>query len=159
MKNAIKEIGMGRKYWRLANAVRAGDAEAARGMIERGAKVEAKARNGLTALLWAAALGKADFVRMLIDAGADVNAKDCYEETALHLAGADRLQTGGKAECVRMLIDAGCDVEAKNDEGHTALHLAAVKGQADIVAMLQEHTLKAEVTEAVGGSPLLMASI
>ena len=54
-------------------------------LIDKGADVNAKNKNGATALILAADKGNAEIVSFLIDKGADVNAKD-GNGTALMLA-------------------------------------------------------------------------
>jgi ankyrin len=53
-------------------------------LLEKGARVDAKARDGLTALHRAAASGDEALVQLLLEIGADVEAQsEFYAETAL----------------------------------------------------------------------------
>ena len=61
-------------------------ADVARVLIEAGADVNAKSRNGMTALMRAAKYNNAEQVELLIESGADVNAMDKYGKTALMIA-------------------------------------------------------------------------
>ncbi len=45
-------------------------------LIDKGADVNARSKNGATALILAADKGNAEIVKFLIDRGADINAKD-----------------------------------------------------------------------------------
>ena len=55
--------------------------EFARMLLERGAVVNARCRDGMTPLHWAAQEGRTEFVRLLLEHGADVNAHDEYDDT------------------------------------------------------------------------------
>ena len=72
-------------------------------MVEpRGAKVNAKTKNGATALMAAAQNGHNEVVKALLANGADVNAKTKNGVTALMMA-----ILRGHSEIVKMLKDAG----------------------------------------------------
>jgi ankyrin repeat protein len=77
----------------------AGNVDCVRALIAAGANLEAKDRDGMTALIESAILGNADCVKALIAAGADVNAKDRHGKTALMSAKsadvADLLRSAG----------------------------------------------------------------
>jgi ankyrin repeat protein len=84
--------------------------------------VNAKDKNGRTALMAAAARGNGYFAKNLISLGknVDVNAKDKNGWTALMMAAVK-----GNVDCVKNLIAAGAEVNAKNKDGCTALMMAA----------------------------------
>lgn len=63
----------------------AGNVDCVKALIAAGADLKAKDRDGMTALVEAAALGNVDCVKALIVAGADVNAKAKHGQTALTL--------------------------------------------------------------------------
>ena len=54
----------------------------AKGLLERGADVNAKSNTGVTALMVAAAHNNPPMIGLLIEAGADINAKDNQGKTA-----------------------------------------------------------------------------
>ena len=56
------------------------------GMIECGGDINAKDKDGITALMFAAARGQTDCVRVLLAIGADINARDRFDRTALKAA-------------------------------------------------------------------------
>ena len=85
----------------LIDAAEKGQTEKVKALLEEGADVNAKAKNGITALMWASACGRTVTVHVLLDAGADVTAKDKYGRTALMIA-ADF----GKSEIVVILKNA-----------------------------------------------------
>jgi ankyrin repeat protein len=57
-------------------AVRNGDTNAAKALLEKGTDVNAKNEIGITALWIAASKGKLEVVELLLEHGADVNARD-----------------------------------------------------------------------------------
>jgi len=90
----------------LIEAARVGDTVKVKQLLKQGADVNAKDKDGWTALIEAAAKGHTDTVKALIDAGADVNAKDKYGETALMNAatgGRGRYDTSTLSEWQRLL--------------------------------------------------------
>ncbi|NQS99984.1 MAG: ankyrin repeat domain-containing protein [Candidatus Omnitrophica bacterium] len=90
----------------LIEAARVGDTVKVKQLLKQGADVNAKDKDGWTALIEAAAKGHTDTVKALIDAGADVNAKDKYGETAPMNAatgGRGRYDTSTLSEWQRLL--------------------------------------------------------
>ena len=77
-------------------------------LINKGVKVNAKDKDGKTALMYSGG----DSTKFLINAGADVNAKDNEGKTALMYAG---------SASVDLLIKNKANVNAKDNEGNTAL--------------------------------------
>ena len=67
-------------------------------LLEAGANIEARNKNGNTPLLWAARGGNADVIAALLQAGADKAAQNSAGQDALELA-----RTRGHAACVRQL--------------------------------------------------------
>jgi ankyrin repeat protein len=55
-------------------------------LIEAGIDLDARTTNGLTALMFAAYIGKLEIVRVLLEAGADVRAADNFGKTVLMYA-------------------------------------------------------------------------
>ncbi|MFN0068588.1 MAG: ankyrin repeat domain-containing protein [Limisphaerales bacterium] len=66
-----------------------GRLEAAALLLDRGAPVDGRSRDGHTALHGAAFMGRAQIVGLLLERGADVNARSSNGETPLHNAGLD----------------------------------------------------------------------
>jgi ankyrin repeat protein len=71
-------------------------------LIELGADVEARDKDGQTPLHVASQAGPLDIARMLIEHGAEVSAQDKIGQTPLHLA-----SQAGRLEIARMLIESG----------------------------------------------------
>lgn len=70
----------------LVAAAGRGDLEAASRLLQKGADVNATARNGFTSLHLAVRDGHLDLARLLLDAGADVNSRSFHGLTPIRLA-------------------------------------------------------------------------
>lgn len=60
-----------------------GDVDMVQLLIDNGADINIKNKDGYTALIWASSEGHLDVVRLLLDAGANANIKDNWGNTAL----------------------------------------------------------------------------
>jgi len=140
----------------LADAAMQEDAARVEALIRSGADVNAAQGDGMTALHWAAHLGRADLARILLSAGANpelVTRIGSY--TPLHHAA-----RGGFDAVVSLLLDAGADPEAPTSTGAARpLHLAAAAGREATVRLLLERGADPNVTEeAWGQTPLMFAA-
>jgi uncharacterized protein len=104
-------------------------------LLEHGADVNARARNGTNnmALHAAATARNLAAVRALVEHGADVNARQEGGWTALHSAA-----LSGDVEMARLLISHGADVQARASNNQNALDLALTKGHQAMVNLLDE---------------------
>lgn len=109
-------------------AVRAGQVETARFLLDRGADVNRIGDDGLTPLHVAVSVGTA---RLLVERGADLNAASVDGRTPLHTASSS-WHTG----IVEYLISRGADVNAKDNAGKTVLHYESETGNARLVKEL-----------------------
>lgn len=101
-----------------------------------GADLDARDKNGWSALHWAANKGELALARKLLELGADPKLRDSSRSrlTALHLA-VQRAQ----ADMVELLIDGGADLEAACARtGSTALHLSVERGSLELSRCLLE---------------------
>lgn len=102
-------------------------------LVEKGADVNAKNKNGETALMIASSDGKLEIIKYLISKSADINATDKNGKNALmsHLRGYPedleivKALVGGKGGFLSLFKKSnGVDVNAKDNEGKTALMYA-----------------------------------
>ncbi len=126
----------------LIGAARKGDTAAVQSLLEAGADVNAKNKDGSTALM--KAVRHTDTIRALLAGGSDVDAKSNYGDTALLEAA-----NIGHTDTVRALLQAGADVNAKDKDGYTALTLAAWKGHTDVVKLLENSIGKRRQTQTM----------
>jgi ankyrin repeat protein len=109
----------------LLEAARENRVEEARGLIARGADVNAKDETEQSAYLYATSEVGPDpaLLELTLANGADIDAKDSYNGTGL-IRAAHR----GYAEIVRVLIGAGIELDHVNRLGWTALLEAIILG-------------------------------
>jgi ankyrin repeat protein len=116
---------------RLVEAVKIGDKEAVRSLLQEHADVNAPQGDGATALAWAAHRNDLETAELLIRAGANVNAANDYGVTPLSLACTNR-----DAAMVEKLLQAGANPNAAQWTGETVLMTCARAGNADAVKLL-----------------------
>ena len=122
----------------LMRAARFGDAAAMRALVEGGADVSRRQRNGTTAMLFAAGVGF-----RIGDGG---------------FARTDRGTEADAIEALRLFLDAGADVNAAMDNGDTPLHAAAGRDGGEIIRFLVARGAKMDVRNKSGRTPLEVAS-
>jgi ankyrin repeat protein len=120
----------------LLRAARAGDVEAMKLLLARGALVDLPQVGGVTPLMAAVGLNNPIDTRgkfrteidalataeLLLDSGADVNARDARGRTALHAAAAQ-----GYNDVVKYLVEQGADLEAADADGAKPIDAALGK--------------------------------
>jgi len=104
----------------LLLAVERGMPDMAKLLLDHGADIEAKQREGFTPLLLAVASKLPGMVEVLASRGANMEARLANGVTPLLLA-VER----GMPDMAKLLLDHGADIEAKQREGFTPLLLAA----------------------------------
>ena len=118
-------------------AVRNGDIEIVKMLLDRGADVDAINLYNVTPLHIAVESKKVEIVELLLNHGACVNARDCNSSTPLLLAAKD-----GSEEIVKLLLKHGADVNSPytctSIEGYTPLCLAVRGGCEKVVKLLLE---------------------
>lgn len=134
-------------------AANEGHDEVVRVLLDHGAAIEAKEREGKTSLILAATNAQLDVVRELSDRGVDVNVQGKDGWTALFWAAAN-----GHLEVVRELHDRGADVNIKDNDGDTALINAANNGHIDVVHELLNYGADLNVTDKAGKTALIYAT-
>ena len=120
----------------LISAIREGEYDKARQLIEAGANLTAVDKVGLTALDLAVSAGHMELAQLLIAKGANVNAVNVKNGGYAPLHNAVFL---GQTEAAELLISHGAEVNALTNKGKTPMALAAEKGHDDCVALLEKH--------------------
>jgi hypothetical protein len=114
----------------LMKAAEAGDLDRIRQLLAQGEDVNARGRNGDTALERAIVMGHVDAALLLIQQGAQV------EADSLHYACMTRQST---PELLQALVGASADVNARDSRGATPLMWAANRERLDLARWLLEH--------------------
>lgn len=145
---------------RVLNAVRSGDLETVRSILEKNpALVDHRDSHHRGPLIyWAAMKGNAEMCRLLIEKDADFNLGDKYGITALHKAA-----VFNHIDALRVLLDRYADTESKGFKyGHrwvTPLHLAAEAGNVEAAALLLQRGADINASEdGVAPTPLHLAA-
>lgn len=142
-------------------------AELIRLLIEKGADVNAQAKDGMTALHQMAANQDLAGIEFLLSKKADPNLKihdsvnySTNGFTPLHFQlGAYGMRLGSTSAADRiagvdLLLKHGAEVNAKDAKGNTPLHLAAVYGDPEIVSALLTRGADSGAQNAAGQTPL-----
>ncbi len=106
-----------------------------RELIQKGVDINAKDKDGMTALMKTARAGQAEIVKILIDNGADVNAVEKNGYPVLVLA--ESMPFPSQVEIIKLLLDKGAMANAKSKAGWTAL-MEAAKGHSYLTRSLME---------------------
>jgi ankyrin repeat protein len=115
----------------LLDAVKHGDQQAVRALLQQHPDVNAAAADGSTALHWAVESNDVAIVDQLIKAGAKVNIANRFGISPIMLAASN-----GNAPVAEALLKAGADANAATADGETVLMTAARTGNAEIVKAL-----------------------
>ena len=151
---ALVTIGAGGAPLTLADAVKAGNADAARAILATPAgkaSVNTPEPDGTTALHWATRADEVAIARMLVGAGANANAANRYGVTPLSLA-ADN----ASGDLVEVLLKAGADAKMQVKDGETVLMAAARTGNPKAVQLLIDAGAVVDAREQRLGETALM---
>ncbi len=131
-----------------------GHAEVVRLLLERGANLEIKDRDGkgVTALLMAADNHNIEITKLLLKAGADVNATNGIDSALYYVAQHSGLGWTDEItlEMAKLLLDAGADMNIRAGNYGTVLDVAKGNGPAALVDLMvqtqRQRQLAAEMT-------------
>jgi ankyrin repeat protein len=137
----------------IVDAVKAGDREALRTLLQGGADVNERTGDGSTALLWASYRDDVESAQLLIAAGADVNAANDLGATPLWAA-----SRNASPAMARLLLDAKAKPDIPLLLGETPLVTAARSGSAEVVEMLLAAGAEVNARGARGQTPLMFAA-
>jgi ankyrin repeat protein len=135
----------------LVDAVKQGNPEVIRALLQQQVDVNAREVDGTTALHWAVQRNDLAIADRLIRAGANVAAANRYGVTPLRLAA-----TNGNAALIVKLVEAGADPNAALPEGETVLMTAARTGTLDAVRVLLDRGADVNARESWFGETALM---
>ncbi|RVE58224.1 hypothetical protein OJAV_G00207000 [Oryzias javanicus] len=103
-------------------------------LIKKGVRVNARQKNGTTALMHAAEKNFLTTVAILLEAGSYVNAQTLGGETALMKA-----CKRGNTDIVRLLLEYGADCNIQSKHKNTALYFAKVSNNLVVFDLVKEH--------------------
>lgn len=119
-----------------------------------GANIEARDRNGETALsLLSKDTSGGEMLQWLVDDGACLETKDCFGKSALRFA----LETNSE-EAIRILLEAGADKESKDGESRSILSNLAGSNSSQAVRTLLSSGADCHSEDYFGGTPLMWAA-
>ena len=135
----------------LVDAVKRGDGQAVRALLQAKADGNSAEPDGTTALHWA--VRRADFAtaELLLKAGAKAGAANRYGITPLYLA-----CTNGDATMVARLLEAGADPNTTLPDGETVLMTAARTGTVPVIKALLARGANVRARERRKGQDALM---
>jgi ankyrin repeat protein len=139
----------------LLTAARKGDVRAMSSALERGAGADTATDQGVSALMFAAASGRADAVQHLLDAHARVNARAGTNGiSALRVAVA-----AGSTEIARRLLAAGADRNDMDANGSRLLFAAAGNGGVELLELFLQPGEDVNHKRKAGGYTALDAAL
>ena len=115
----------------LLDAAKNGDISKVNTLLEKGANVNHRSKNGVTALIFASLGGHEGVAKILLAKGAKVDSKTVSGVTALMSA-----SLSGHEDVVKMLVAKGANVNLKDTDGTTALKIASQLGHEAVVKIL-----------------------
>ena len=136
----------------LIEAVKGGDREAVRALLQQKADVNATEPDGTTALHWASYRDDVESVGLLIRAGATVNAANDLGATPLWIA-----SENGSVSLVKALLQAGADPNLALLLGETPLMVASRSGKAEVAGQLLLAGANVDARAARGQTALMWA--
>ncbi len=135
---------------KLYAAIRAGDLQSLKALLNEGASPNARDSREITPLMYAAEIGSVAGMRLLIERGADVNAQNAFGATALMWSASD-------IQKARLLIAHGADVNIAAKSGKTALLIALSRRCPEVARLLLAKGADRAAVDKKGTTALLAA--
>jgi ankyrin repeat protein len=123
-------------------------------LLDHGADIDSRGREGWTPLASAATHSATAVAELLLQRGADWRLRDQLGFAPLHTAA-----EYGNARLVGLLLERGADPGQPVTDSRTPLHLAAQTGSVEVLALLLEQGVPIDARERNGATPLQFASI
>ncbi|KAK7480552.1 hypothetical protein BaRGS_00028214 [Batillaria attramentaria] len=117
----------------LLLACRNGQSDIANSLLDRGADVTIRDKEGNTALHFVSRYTDVKLIERLLENGGNVNQQNNDGDTPLHIA-----CMYSNSVTVGVLLTSGADLDIANSKGNSCLHNACVRGDYDIVTLLLE---------------------
>ncbi len=124
-----------------------------RKLIEGGAQVGSKDKNGNTPLITAILNNDPELIELLLAKGADVNARGSSDITPLIVACYD-----GDTQTARILLEKGADLTSATDDGTTCLLMAVDSGSEETAKLLVQKGAPVDAADKAGITPLILAA-
>uniref|UniRef100_A0AAQ6ADK0 Ankyrin 1, erythrocytic b n=1 Tax=Amphiprion ocellaris TaxID=80972 RepID=A0AAQ6ADK0_AMPOC len=122
-------------------------------LLEHGAPIQAKTKNGLSPIHMAAQGDHMDCVRQLLQYNAEIDDITLDHLTPLHVAA-----HCGHHRMAKVLLDKGAKANARALNGFTPLHIACKKNHMRSMDLLLKHSASLEAVTESGLTPLHVAS-
>jgi len=100
-------------------------------LLNRGANIHARVRNGRQAIHLAASVGQLPVVKFLLNRGANIHARDNNDKQPIHWAAGQ-----GHLPVVKELLNRGANIHARDRNGHNPIQHAAAFGHLPMVKEL-----------------------
>ena len=129
-------------------------------LLEHGASVHTRKKNGQTPLHLASLRRSPNTVALLLKFGAEVDAKDNDNMTPLDLAltgSMHRQYDVGCSMVAQVLLEHGASVHTRNEDGQTPLHLASLHRFSNTVAVLLKFGAEVDAKDDNNMTPLNLA--
>jgi uncharacterized protein len=137
-------------------AAEGGHLEVVRWLVDQGAALDERSKDGQTALYVASEEGRTPVVRLLLERGADPTVADRFHLTPLSRASS----TPGHLDTVWCLLDhpsAAATINQRDKWGLTPLWRACYTGQGGVVRALLERGADFTITDDGGRTPMAVA--
>ena len=136
--------------YKLRNACVFGNKDKIKGLLDKGADINAADKNGITPLFIACLNNHLDLAKFLVSKGADIHAIECeYRQNLLHAA-----CFANRIEVAKWLVeDQNMDINAANNLGDAPLHLACHYGYVELAYILIKLGADKELQNNVNKKP------